>query len=341
MSCWDKIQEEIQNQNPYVLAGLLDSHGNREQNSTNARAVTYPVCRLVCGDKPDSFRWTKFAPHFTAWLLPWISLATLIPADLSGIGDKLLALALTLGSPVLSGYNLYLTVLSNRWVDDHFLTIPHQQIGQIIDMIKTSPQFPLHFVTDNVVVPERIKNQPNSSHSFAFLWSILAFGITTSIYFTSAEGDIDLIGQGIGALWLWLLPITLGWSFQSIMSDPDSFQLTINTVNHVPPPATGHVTPTPFSDNGHVDATFTENANDAVGGGGENPYVNPPPQTQLRKQRNCGSTWSPVEASLSMASNHISTTLGYTIGFKQAFLYNHICETEWTLGVAITNTEDQ
>jgi hypothetical protein len=206
-------------------------------------------------------------------------LATLIPADLSGIGDKLLALALTLGSPVLSGYNLYLTVLSNRWVDDHFLTIPHQQIGQIIDMIKTSPQFPLHFVTDNVVVPERIKNQPNSSHSFAFLWSILAFGITTSIYFTSAEGDIDLIGQGIGALWLWLLPITLGWSFQSIMSDPDSFQLTINTVNHVPPPATGHGTPTPFSDNGHVDATFTENANDAVGGGGENPYVNPPPQT--------------------------------------------------------------
>ena len=226
--CWKKLQASN------ITEGWRDSSGNRVDR-TLATAVSFEVCVQVCGKGSDPFRWTAFAPHFTASLLPWLALATQIPSDSLELGHALLAVILTIGSPVLAGYALTLTVLNNRWVDQHFLVIGHRQVNQIIETINSSPQFPLQLVEDTAGGAHRIRVRPNNFRALTFVWSIVAFCLTVSIYLTNETADIDLMGQGVSTLWLWMLPITIGWAFLSTRSDRDPFQLEIIHVNTVSP----------------------------------------------------------------------------------------------------------
>ena len=226
--CWKKLQASN------LTEGWRDSSGNRVDRAL-ATVVDYEVCVQICGKGSDPFRWWAFAPHFTASLLPWLALATQIPSDSLELGHALLAVILTIGSPVLAGYALTLTVLNNRWVDRHFLVIGHRQVNQIIETINSSPQFPLQLVDGTAGGAHRIRLRPNNFRALTFVWSIVAFCLTVSIYLTNETADIDLMGQGVSTLWLWMLPITIGWAFLSPRSDRDPFQLEITHVDNVPP----------------------------------------------------------------------------------------------------------
>ncbi|KAG6906054.1 hypothetical protein DXG01_016115 [Tephrocybe rancida] len=230
-------------------SGGTDNHG-REVAISNATAITYELCTRACGSAPEPFQWSVFSQEFSSWLLPWLALVSQLPFGSEDKLDNLTSMLLTVGSPTLAAYSLVLTVLNGRWIARRFSSYTFPNTHLAVRILSSLQQSPLHINTDYsllsslIVLPlnddwwRDLKEGLEYTHTWSIsavtsiAWVIIAYLFTV---IDSFIGDITVSinanGQGVGSLWIWLLPIVVGWLQISPKCDTTRLFKAVNGAN--------------------------------------------------------------------------------------------------------------
>ena len=211
-----------------VDIGGTDNHG-RPVNVSVATGLTYKLCLEACGGGQEPFNWSVFSMQFTSWLVPWLALISQLPFGANDKVDNLISVFLTVGSPTLATYSFVLTVLNQRWVNDRFKYYAFPNVKKAVNILISLQQAPLEI--DAKLLPSLVILHQNdqwwstlfkrlnyldhtwSISAFASIaWVVLAFAFTlVDSFIGNIATFINANGQGVGLLWLWLLPIVVGW----------------------------------------------------------------------------------------------------------------------------------
>ncbi|KAF7365133.1 hypothetical protein MVEN_00384600 [Mycena venus] len=231
--CFDEIRRGL-----HGTQGGTDNQGNPVANITEATSITYEFCKQACGTGGGPFSWSSFSQQFSAWLLPWLALLSQFPFGSKYKEDNLMSVILSLGSPCLAAYSLALTVLNTKWIARRFANIKYPNSHDATLILSTLQQTPLKVTTEGgllaslVVLPENdawwkeLGNRLDyaDTHTWTIAgatsvaWVALAYSLTIADAFSTISTDPNSNGQGlsgVGSLWLWMLPLTIGAHFLS------------------------------------------------------------------------------------------------------------------------------
>jgi hypothetical protein len=219
---------------------------------SKATAITYDLCLRACGASSEPFVWSTFSQQFSSWLLPWLALVSQLPFGANDKLDNLVSVLLTVGSPTLAAYSLALTVLNGRWIARHFAAYSYPNIRYAVQILSSLQQSPLMVTTTGsllsslVVLPENdewwseLVVGLDYTHTWSvsavtsISWVIIAFVFTLIDSFTGDPTvSINSNGQGVGSLWLWLLPIVIGWLQLSPKCDSMRLRQAIERANNI------------------------------------------------------------------------------------------------------------
>ena len=223
---------------------LLTSIGNHVDSPDQATALSYTGCTGYCGRGTGPFSWSVFAQEYSAWLLPYLALLSQLPFGARRRTDNLMSAILTLGSPTLAGYSLYMTLLNARWVNDQLFSgidYPSAAVRQsVVRVLSSLQQVPLRVHPGQsarfeslVVHPDNddwwttLAEELNYSQTWSIAsatsiaWVVIAYLLTVADSLSNVSQNIDSNGQGTGSGWLWLLPIVMGWLVLSPKCDYD------------------------------------------------------------------------------------------------------------------------
>lgn len=239
-----------------VDVGGTDNRGNPVDVS-NATSITYDLCVHACGGGQEPFQWSIFSQQFSAWLLPWLALVSQLPFGANDKLDNLDSVLLTVGSPTLAAYSLILTILNSRWVTRQFAQYTYPNTRNAIRILSSLQQSPIRVVKEDgllaslIVLPQNdvwwteLSEWINYTHTWSIsaatsiAWVVIAY-IFTIIDSTSSS---KFNGRGVGSLWLWLLPIVVGWLQISPKCDSARLSSAVERANKLVHVATegGHV----------------------------------------------------------------------------------------------------
>ncbi|TFK38818.1 hypothetical protein BDQ12DRAFT_698553 [Crucibulum laeve] len=236
--------------------GTYGDKGGADNNGqvvavSNATAISYSVCKRVCGTRQEPFEWIAFSQKFSSWLLPWLALVPQLPFGANNKLENLESVILAVGSPTLAAYSLALTALNGRWIRRRFDCYHYPNSQKAAQLLINLQQAPLRVVTENglfaslVVLPQNdawwkeIVIQLDYTHSWSvstitsLVWVIVAFCFTTTNSFTGKQADFigSDNGQSVSSVWLWLLPIVIGWLQISPKCDYDRLHRAIRCAN--------------------------------------------------------------------------------------------------------------
>ena len=208
--------------------GGTDNHG-RPVNTSDATGITYGLCLRACGGAQEPFSWIGFSQQFGSWLLPWLALISQLPFGANDKADNLESVLLTLGSPALAAYSLGLTVLNGRWIVRRFSDCKYPNVRHAVRILSSLQQAPLKIETKGpllaslIVLPENdkwwseLEDWINYTHTWSIsavttiAWVVIAYIFTVIDSFGDITTFINSNGTAVGSLWLWLLPIVIGW----------------------------------------------------------------------------------------------------------------------------------
>jgi len=155
---------------------------------------------------------------------------------------------LTVGSPTLAAFSLALTAVKIRWANDRFSFVKYPNRKDAARALIHLQQVPLRLTTRDgllaslIVLPENddwwecLVDRLEQTHTWtvavaaSIAWVIIAFIFTVVDSFLSLGEDINSNGQGAGSLWLWLIPIVVGWLWIPVCSH-DKLKAAIDKAN--------------------------------------------------------------------------------------------------------------
>ncbi|KAJ7653297.1 hypothetical protein DFH06DRAFT_531204 [Mycena polygramma] len=210
--------------------GGMDNYGN-PVNISQATAITYELCKTACGTGPEPFVWIIFSQQFTAWLLPYLALVAQLPFGATDRLDNVVATLLSVGSPTLATYSLALTVLNGHWIARRFSRFSYPNVRNAVQVMSRLQQVPVKVTTRGailaslVVLPENdqwwteLVEWLDYTHTFSIssvasiIWVTIAyiFTVINSFAGTIDTSTLNANGQGVGSVYLWLLPVVIGW----------------------------------------------------------------------------------------------------------------------------------
>ena len=158
---------------------------------------------------------------------------------------------LTVGSPTLAAYSLALTAVNARWAIDRFSDIQyfdnHENAAKALIYLQ---QVPLRLsardgmLASLIVLPENddwwevLVDRLERTYTWtiatatSIAWVIVALILTIIDSFQNLGDDINSTGQGVGTLWLWLIPIVVGWLWTPACSN-DKLKAAIDRANYI------------------------------------------------------------------------------------------------------------
>ena len=236
-----------------TIDGKMDNHGNfLPPSASNVTAITYNLCVSQCGAGPGRFQWTVFSQQFSSWLLPWLALVSQLPFGANDKMDNLESMLLTLGSPALAAYSLALTVLNGRWIAQLFSNHHYPNAKGALRVLSSLQQSPVRVDTDNALLASLIMLPQNDewweelvvwleythtwsiSAATSIAWVIIAYIFTIIDYFSQGvQNAFSVNGPGVGSLWLWLLPIVVGWLQLSPKCDSIRLRQAVDRANFI------------------------------------------------------------------------------------------------------------
>ncbi|KZV74201.1 hypothetical protein PENSPDRAFT_749503 [Peniophora sp. CONT] len=222
----------------YPSGGAMDSHGRfldlslPYTNTSNATAIPYNLCINECGTGPEVFNWTIFSTNFSTWLLPWLALVSQLPFGSQFRYQNILSIFLTVGSPALAAYSLMICVLNWAWVPRAFDGIRYPNVEHAWPILASLQHSPLYMDQEDskgmlasvVALPENDKwwkilgegldyeDNWTTAIILQIAWVVVAFVLTVVDSFQDGIiNDFGSSGKGTGTLFLWLLPLVIGW----------------------------------------------------------------------------------------------------------------------------------
>jgi hypothetical protein len=174
----------------------------------------------------------------------WIALdidACIEPAD------DILNFLLTIGSPVLAVYSLQITHLNARWLHKTFLDIDFPNSKTIPTVISAFHHVPIQIASHPPALPSLIVLPQNDKYwnillrgakkirrwsiplMMNFVWAVVATFLTIVGSFAGVPpGDI---GYGTVAIWLYLLPLIIGWLHVGSEPEPNHLRECLETAD--------------------------------------------------------------------------------------------------------------
>jgi hypothetical protein len=226
---FESCLQEVQN-GTWGLVGGTDNTGHPVLDISMATGITYNHCLRGCGDASEPFVWSKFSQDFASWLLPWLALVSQLPFGANDKLDNLVTVLLTVGSPVLAGYSLALNALNGRWIARRFGAYDYPNVRYAVQILSSLQQSPLTVTTTNsllaslVVLPENdewwreLAIWLNYTHTWSvsavssIAWVIIAYVfMLVNSFMDNPTAKSEVTGLVVGSLWIWLLPIVIGW----------------------------------------------------------------------------------------------------------------------------------
>lgn len=218
---------------------------------SQATAVTFELCNRACGTGPEAFSWPVFSQQFSAWLLPWLALISQLPFGAKLRSENIMSMMLAVGSPTLAAYSLVLTVLNGRWIARQFSRYEYPNTRYAVRILTSLQQTHLTVNTADgllsslVILPENDHWWADFAEwlDFAQTWSIaaaasvawvlIAYLFTVIDSFTSILESVNSNGQSVGSVWLWLLPVVVGWLQISPKCDIERLTSAIKRANDI------------------------------------------------------------------------------------------------------------
>ncbi|KAF8797494.1 hypothetical protein BYT27DRAFT_7237245 [Phlegmacium glaucopus] len=235
----------------YGPTGGVDNHGH-PVNLSVATGMTYELCNKACGVRQGPPNWIAFSRQFGLWLLPWLGLLSQLPFGANDNLDNLSSMLLTVGSPTLAAYSLALTVFNRSWIARRFAGYTYPNVRNAVRILSSLQQSSLEIETKGgllaslVVLPENDKwwseliESIDVTHTWStpaitsIAWVVLAYVFTLIdahsegiLYYTNDNGP------SLGSLWLWLLPIVIGWLQVSPKCDSIRLRRIIERANEI------------------------------------------------------------------------------------------------------------
>ncbi|KAF5348997.1 hypothetical protein D9758_012734 [Tetrapyrgos nigripes] len=245
----------------FGLDGGRDNKGN-SVNVSEATAISYDLCIAACGSGPSPFVWSAFSQQFTSWLLPWLALISQLPFGANDKLDNFISVLLAVGSPVLAAYSVMLTVLNSRWVAHMFHKISYPNVRSAVRILSSLQQAPVRVSRDPHLLPSLVVLPHNDewwdelieylgftyswsvSAASSLIWVLLAYIFTIIESFTVTIAGIaqlfQINGQGVGSVWLWLLPVVLSWLQISPKCDSLHIEQAVRRANELAHVATAN-----------------------------------------------------------------------------------------------------
>ncbi|KAJ7279151.1 hypothetical protein C8J57DRAFT_1434228 [Mycena rebaudengoi] len=210
------------------LTGGTDNHGHPVFDSHRRPHYLRVLQRRmwVC---PGTLQWNLFSQRFCAWLLPYLALVSQLPFGASKI-DNLMSVLLTVGSPTLAAYSLALTVLNGRWITRRFSGISYPNAKNAVKILSNLQQSSLEVNTNGSLLASLVVLHKNDgfweeligwvnygntwsiSAVASILWVVIAYACPVVDSFTGLHLiDANDNGLAVGSIFLWLLPIVVGW----------------------------------------------------------------------------------------------------------------------------------
>ena len=238
-----------------TAVGGIDYNGQAVTNPKDAVGFTYEACKQSCRGH-ESFKWSVFAQQFSAWLLPWLALTSQLPFGAEIRLDNLISgkpppphisafyrisyhfapVVLAIGSPTLAAFSLALTTINTRWAYNRFSAINYPNSRKAVNALVYLQQVPLRLTTRDgllaslIILPENddwwecLVDRLEQTHTWtiaaatSIIWVIIAFVFTIVDSFMSMKENLNSTGQAVGSLWLWLVPIIVGWLWIPVCS---------------------------------------------------------------------------------------------------------------------------
>lgn len=243
---------------------LRDQNGKPTSNISTAWGISYQACKDLCTVGTSFVDWNDFSFQFSTWLLPWLALTAQLPFETKNRAKNFQSLYLAIGCPLLIIYSLTLTILNARAINREFrqikedaknlqLEVREEQL-KIVENVRIilieSQNVPLQIVNG----PEREIAQLVVNPKNASWWSqvaqeilktkrgwtysliaqlamvIVAQGFSIIDYFTSTADDTTItVGLALNSLWIWMIPVTLGWVFVGTQTSAGSIKTAISS----------------------------------------------------------------------------------------------------------------
>ena len=218
-----------------VLRTSTDSPITTDLNSADAAtALSYAGCVDYCGAGQEPFSWMTFSQEYCTWLLPYLALLSQLPFGARRRIDNLMSAILTLGSPTLAGYSLFVTLLNARWVNDQLfaeIDYPSATVRRsVVQVLTNMQQVPLRVHPGESARFESLVVHPDNddwwttfaaeldysrrwsiASAASVTWVVIAFMLSVANSLSNVADNIVSPGQGTGSVWLCLLPLVVGW----------------------------------------------------------------------------------------------------------------------------------
>ncbi len=245
---------------------LRDRYGSPTNNISQAWGISYEACKAICRGPVNTkgYSWNALSEALTSWLLPWLALTAQLPFETKDKQTNLMALLLALGSPSLSTFSLSLTILNGRWINQIFRPVKEGNKG-----LRPRRPFQTKAIKAARVLliesqhtPIQIVNGPRREIAQLFVcsknwpwwlslrkeiqktkrgwtyslyaqigWVCVSQVLTIVQFFTSASFNTSTgIGLGINSLWIWMIPVILGWVYVGTQTFASSIKAAIASV---------------------------------------------------------------------------------------------------------------
>ncbi|KAG2352333.1 hypothetical protein BDR07DRAFT_1367332 [Suillus spraguei] len=227
--CFINFRQNAYNTNN--ASGLLNITGGNVTPSDIMSAVGFPysICLSQCGSGTQNPSWANISQQFGAWLLPYLALISQLPFGAKHRVDNLMSAILIVGSPVLAGYSMILTILNANWISRQFDNLSFPNTKSAVRILISLQQSPLRISNEDsllsslVVLPDNddwwptIADFLDYTHTWSIAsvttiaWVVVAYLLTVASSLSDVPSNINSNGQGTGSVWLWLIPIVIGW----------------------------------------------------------------------------------------------------------------------------------
>ncbi|KZV70465.1 hypothetical protein PENSPDRAFT_734708 [Peniophora sp. CONT] len=232
--CHKRLVNGAFNQTSAATAGALDNSGHPVDDVSKATAITYDFCKAHCPEFNTLWGvidWSQFFTQISGWLVPWFALLSQLPYGATLDSDNVMSMLLALGSPVLAVYSLIFTALNRRYLAQSLSRITHPNIDRAYIVLDKLQQAPLCVDTHGTqtvrlnILPQdgpcwdRLKERALDVHTwttvavFQMAWVALSYGLSIANTFlgVSSGHKFKASGGDIGIIFLWLIPVVIGW----------------------------------------------------------------------------------------------------------------------------------
>ena len=252
--------------NPNTSSFLYDRYGKSTGNLSQAFGISYRACKDICRSPIHSLGndWNAIAQGLTSWLLPWLALTAQLPFETKDKQTNFMALLLALGSPSLGVFSLTLTILNCRWINQIFrhvgdnnkslrplCSLQTKAIKAARVFLIESQSIPIQVFNGSrrelaqlVVCPEnwiwwcsirkeiqKTKREWTYSLYAQVGWVCASQLVAIVYFFTSASFNTGIgVGLAINSLWIWMIPVILGWVYVGTQTSAGSIKAGLASV---------------------------------------------------------------------------------------------------------------